>query len=57
MKQQITEINESINYHDEQEYEDECYDCHEYEFFERLECISGQYVRELWVALIAPIPV
>lgn len=47
MKQQITEINESINYHDEQEYEDECYDCHEYEFFERLECISGQYVREL----------
>jgi hypothetical protein len=30
---------------------EECYDCHEWEYIERLECVSGEYVRELWGCL------
>jgi hypothetical protein len=53
MKQQnqIIETNESINYHDEQEYDDTCVG-HEYEYLEMLPSRSEQFVEKLFVCVL-----
>jgi hypothetical protein len=48
MKQMQKQVSNEIEFESEEEETEECYDCHEYEYIERLECISGEYVRELW---------